>query len=277
MPLSLALLLAGSFGLIVGGLINVLADDLPQRRNPRLPHYPDDTPRPPSAWFGITAFLTGQRQSPNGARLSWRYPLTELGTVAAFVLTLLAVDNDPAMTAMQLIFWLIYMAILVLVTVIDLEHKLILFVVMIPSMGLALLDALLNPVTLYGPNLQDALVGGAVGFGISYLFYLGGFVFVYVSSQMRGYDLNEVAFGFGDVMLFTFSGLILGPQALLFAMFITVLAGAFGAVLFLAERNLRPGRRYRLFTALPYGPYIVFGTICMLLFSEEVLALAGFR
>lgn len=271
------LILVAFIGIFVGGLINALADDLPKRRNPRLPHYPDDTPRPVIAWLGITAFLSGKRASPNGVKLSWRYPLTEIGTVVALLLPFFATVDDPAMTPQQLFLWCVYMALLVLITVIDIEHKLILFVVIIPSMLLALADALLDPFIKYGPSLQDALIGGGVGFGISFLLYIGGFVFVYVSSQLRGYDIDEVAFGYGDVMLFTFSGLILGPQALLFAMFITVMVGAFGALLFLVERNLKPGARYRLFTALPYGPYIVFGTVCMLLFNIEVLTLAGFR
>jgi leader peptidase (prepilin peptidase)/N-methyltransferase len=277
--ISLALLIiVALIGILAGGLVNVLSDDLPERRNPRLPRYPDDTPRPVSAWLGITAFFTGQRaSSPDSAKLSWRYPLTEIGTAAALVVTLLATADDGAMTGFQLFLWCVYMVILVLITVIDLEHKLILFVVMIPSMILAIADALLDPLTQYGPPLQDTLVGGALGFGISFLLYIGGFVFVYISSQLRGHDLNEVAFGFGDVMLFTFSGLILGPQSLLFAMFITVMVGAFGAVLFLAERKLNRAAEYRLFTALPYGPYIVFGTVCMLLFSNEILVLAGFR
>jgi len=58
---------AGVLGVLVGGLINVLADDLPRRQNPQPPHYPDGTPRPASAWLGITAFLTGEREAPEGA------------------------------------------------------------------------------------------------------------------------------------------------------------------------------------------------------------------
>jgi hypothetical protein len=55
-----------------------------------------------------------------------------------------------------------------------------------------------------------------------------------------------------------------------------VITGAIGAVLFLLGRGLRR-RGYSLFTALPYGPYIVLGTVLMLLFSDEVLRFMGFR
>lgn len=273
--MSVTILIAAFIGLLVGGVLNALADDLPYHRSPRLPHYPDGTPRPFSAWLGIIAFLTGQRTSPSGSRLSWRYPIMELATALAFALTVIVTSDDPAMTPLQLVFWLVYMAIFVLITVIDIEHKLILFAVIIPSAIIAIVDAAITPITEYGPSLPEALIGGAIGFAISFLLYLGGFLFIRISARLRGHSINEVAFGYGDVMMFTLSGLILGPAAFLFAMYITVVAGAIGAILFLATRGLRR-RGYRMFMAIPYGPYIVLGTAVMLLFSNEVLTYMGF-
>jgi leader peptidase (prepilin peptidase)/N-methyltransferase len=274
MLLVIALLIVA--GILVGGILNALADDLPDHQRPKLPHYPDGTPRLVSAWLGLTAFLLGQRRAPSGSKLGWRYPLTELGTAAAFVMAYLATYDDPAMTTLQFIFWLAYMAIFVLIVVIDVEHKLILFAVMIPAGILAVVDAALTPVTQYGPSLTDALLGGLIGFIFSYLLYLGGFLFIRISGRMRGHSINEVAFGYGDVMMFTLSGLILGPLSLLFATYITVFAGAIGAILFLLGRGLRR-RGYNLFTALPYGPYIVLGTTIMLLFSEDAIRVMGLR
>jgi prepilin signal peptidase PulO-like enzyme (type II secretory pathway) len=67
----------------------------------------------------------------------------------------------------------------------------------------------------------------------------------------------------------TLSGLILGWQALIFAMFITVFLGAIGAVIYLLSRSFL-GQKYSAYTALPYGPYIVAGTIALMLFSSQV-------
>lgn len=271
----LTTIVVAALGILAGGIINILADDLPQRRRPRLPHYPDGEARPPSAWLGITAFLTGQRASRSGARLSWRYPLAELATMLSMLLALAVKQNDPDVSDAQLIFWLIYMAIFVLVTVIDIEHKLILFVVMIPSALIAVLDALITPTQL-PPNIGRALLGGTLGFGVFFLLYLGGFLYVYITNTVQGRNITEVAFGYGDVMLATVSGLILGLEAMIFAMFITVFLGAFGALIYLVGRRLA-GRAASMFTALPYGPYIVIGTSIMLLFSDEVrFLLAGY-
>lgn len=265
--LLLNVLIVALIGIVAGGVVNVLADDLPNKRPLRFPpRYPNDTPRPPVAWLGITAFLFGGRTAASGSKLGWRYPLTELLCAGLMVITILVTSDDPHMTPLQLAFWLIYMAIFALITVIDLEHRLILFVVIIPAAVIALADAVL---TDYGANLSQALIGAAVGFGIFFLMYMGGFLFIYVMSKTRGYSTSEVAFGYGDVMLITLSGLILGWQPLIVTIFITVFLGAFGAFAWIIGRWLT-GNRYSLFTPLPYGQYIVIATIIMLLFSTEV-------
>lgn len=254
-------------GIISGGIVNLLADDLPKRRPPRFPpRYSDDTPRPAIAWLGLTAFFFGKRRAPDGTRLRWRYPLTELMTAGLMLLAVVSTADDPNMTPVQLVFWLIYMVIFSLITVIDLEHRLILFIVIIPSSVIALLDAV---VTDYGASLSEALIGGALGFGVFFLLYIGGFIFVYVSGKLRGHATDEVAFGYGDVMLMTLCGFILGWQALIPTMFLTVFLGAFGALIWLTGRLLTRGG-YSLFTPLPYGQYIVIAAILLLLFATEI-------
>ncbi|MFW5708778.1 MAG: prepilin peptidase [Chloroflexota bacterium] len=297
----LEIIIAIVLGLVAGGVVNVLADELPLRRPLRTPRYipdakrraihvpvldedgndvtlefvnKDDPARPPIAWLGITAFLSGNRSGPDGStRLSWRYPLTEIATVILMITTVLvieALNSSPEVTEpvgpLQTIFWLIYMAIFVLITVIDIEHKLILFAVIIPSSFIALADALL---TGYPPALGEALIGGAAGFIVFFILYNGGFLFTYVMGALRGQPITEVALGYGDVMMAMLSGLILGWRLLIFALFITVFLGAFGAIIYLLSRSLL-GNRYSAYTALPYGPYIVAGTILMLLFRDPI-------
>ncbi|MEZ4666874.1 MAG: A24 family peptidase [Anaerolineae bacterium] len=244
----------------------MLADDLPHHRRPGLPQYPDGSRRPIIAWIGITAFLFGKRSATGGTKLSWRYPLSEVATVTLMIVTYIIKRNNPTIDTLQMLFFLAYAPIFVLITVIDVEHKLILFVVIIPSALLAILDALL---TKYPPSIQGSLPGGLLGFVTFFLLYLGGIVYVYIANQVQGRNITEVAFGYGDVMMATLSGLILGMGDLIFAMFITVLLGAIGALLYLLSKRLS-GTGYSMITALPYGPYIVLGTIIMMLFSREV-------
>ncbi|MFN8420391.1 MAG: prepilin peptidase [Anaerolineae bacterium] len=116
---------------------------------------------------------------------------------------------------------------------------------------------------------RDYIIGGIAGFALFSILYLGGMIFSSVASNARGEEIEEVAFGYGDVLLAMLSGFILGWQALIFAVFIAVFAGGAGALLFLVIRLVVRGN-YELFTALPYGQYIVFGTLIMLLWRSNI-------
>jgi len=282
---------AALLGVLLGGVLNVLADDLPMRRAPSLPHYPDGTLRAPSAWLGIGAFLTGQREPPPGAeprpgfasgsletppetpdspapvrvpaaplrRLGWRHPLVEIALGLAFGALALALPGER-----DLPIWMVYVAVLLLVTVIDVEHRLILFVVIIPASVFALVVAAIAP-----PDPDRSFgyyaFSGLVGFAVYFVMFLGGALFAAAARP------GAVAFGFGDVMLGMLSGFMLGWRAFIFAALMTVFAGAAGALLYLLGLQV-VRRRYRWFTPLPYGPYIVIGTLIMLLFRDQVQA-----
>lgn len=294
-------------GFIAGVIVNLLADEMPYRRGFQFPPvYPDGTERPPIAWSGIFAFLSGKRHPENpqpppeniptkdeeGNELSplqqiralansrirlyrqtpslgWRYPVTEIACIV-LMLVAYAVSLEQQIPPAQTVFWLVYSAIFVLITVIDLEYKLILFPVTIPAMGIALLDALLLPSP--PPDIVSALLGGLLGFVVFFVFYQGGYLFTYIMGRARGEEINTVAFGYGDVMMITFSGLILGPADTFLAIFITVFLGAIGAVGYIAIRSLSRSP-YSLYSAIPYGPYIVLATIIMMLFSAEIRSL----
>ncbi|NOG49568.1 MAG: hypothetical protein HND48_09075 [Chloroflexi bacterium] len=142
------------------------------------------------------------------------------------------------------------------------------FVVINPFVVVAILDALLTQKNA-PPEIVEALIGGAVGYGVFFLLYQGGFLFTRIMSKRRGREIKEVAFGYGDVMLAGVVGLLIGWRLFLFSMYITIILGALGALLFILSRRLL-GTRYSAFTALPYGPYIVAGALIMILFPTQV-------
>ena len=151
-PLGAALL-----GIVIGAIINALSDDLPLRNRPQLPHYPNGVPRPLLAWSGLLAYLTGLHEGPSvqlseeeeksrglslgdiaslayDTRLSWRYPLVEIGMAALLAFVVIYPFEEPRIGV-----WFVFLSILMLITVIDLEHRLILFVVIIPSVLVTLI------------------------------------------------------------------------------------------------------------------------------------------
>ncbi len=255
-------------GFFVGGFINLLSDVLPYRQSISRPRYPDGTTRPVSGWISVLAFILKKRSSPNdpSSKLSWRYPIVEIATAGLFVITYMLSKDISDISTPQLLFYLVHVSLLILITVIDIEHKLILFVVVLPSIALALLDALILPSPT--PNIRDSLVGAGLGFGVFFVMYQGGVLFNYVMGQIRQQDL-PTAFGYGDVMLITFTGALLGFAHTIIAIFIAVFLGAFGAIAYLVIRYFLRGG-YNAFTALPYGPYIVIATLVMLLYGDPI-------
>jgi leader peptidase (prepilin peptidase)/N-methyltransferase len=280
---------AALLGILIGIVINALSDDLPHRRYPQLPHYPNGVPRPMLAWSGLLAFVMGLREGPSiqfseeeekarglslgeiadlayNTRLSWRYPLVEIGMALLLGFVVIYPFEEP-----RVVVWFVFLSILMLITVIDLEHRLILFVVIIPSVVVTfILNLALPEVTEDGARpIMEFVIGALVGGGLFYILYLGGMVFVRILARLRGHFIQEVAFGFGDVMLAFLCGLMIGWRAMTLAIFITVFLGAAGAILYMIWRSLM-GRRYAMYTALPYGPYIVIGTVILMLFADEV-------
>jgi len=155
-------------GLFAGVLVNALADSLPTARAVRRPSCSScGAPRPRVGWSGLSAWITGNSHCPYcNAPQSARRPIVEVLSVAWSVVLSLIVPGPG-------LYWPSFLlsTIMLLVIVIDLEHRLILHVVTGPAaivMGLlGSLDASRGPV--------KTVLGGAVGFLVVLgLFLLGG-------------------------------------------------------------------------------------------------------
>ena len=243
-------ILVAILGLGVGGLVNALADSLPISRKIEQPRCPSCTaPRPLSLWLGIVAFITNQWRCPycDTPRLC-RTLVTEIVMTAG---ALWLFHRDPHPT----VFWpgLLVLSIFLLITIIDIEHRLILHVVTGPSALLIGLLGALNPE--YG--LQKTFMGGLVGFGVVLGLYLLGGLFARLIARLRGQVLDEVAFGFGDVTLAGVLGLSVGYPGILVALIIGIMAAGEYSLIYILFMLIRG--RYQAFMPIPYGPFLILG------------------
>ncbi len=236
------ILLVAIVGLLVGGVLNVLADTLPSQARLRTPFCTQcDAPRRPSAWLATAGYLLGQRRCADcGAPWPRRYVLVELTTAVTFAL----LYNRFGLTGHMLLLS-VYMAILILVTVIDLEHRLVLNRVILPAIALALIAGLFTP----GLSMPQVLVGGLIGFGVFYLIAL-----VYPGGM-----------GAGDVKLAAFIGLITGFPDVVLAIIVTIFAGGLISLLLVVTR-VRTMRDY-----IPYGPFLVIGGLFALFWGQPIM------
>lgn len=252
-------------GLLVGGLLNVLADYLPQREPPVAPVCVFcGQPRPRRNWLAVTGYLLTQgRCTRCGARLPLRHLITELATALLFAFLWQRYGSSP-----QLFFETLYTAIFVLLFIIDLEHRLILHVTTLPAIALAIVGSFF--LSRKGYSWRLALLGGGTGFFLVLGMYLFGHLFVRLMERLRGQKIDQVAFGFGDVTLTTFIGLVVGFPNVIFALLLGVLlGGAGGAIYWLTKAVMR--RDYSPFTAIPYGPFLIAGGWSFMIWGQEIL------
>jgi prepilin signal peptidase PulO-like enzyme (type II secretory pathway) len=259
------LLLIGLLGLILGGVINALADSLPHLRKPQLPRCPHcGARRPLSAWLGVLAWPLGVWRCPEcDKRRSLRTVIVEGVAIVGAVLLYL---RDPS--AISLGSGLLVGFVFLLITVIDIEHRLILEVISLPSMAIFGIIGILSPEF----GWWKTLLGGLVGFGIVLgLFFLGNFFGRWVAIR-RGQELDEVAFGFGDVMLAALIGLIVGWPGVIVAILLGVFAAGAFSLLYILITMLK--RQYTPYQAIPYGPFLILGAAFIYYGGADLLRIA---
>jgi leader peptidase (prepilin peptidase)/N-methyltransferase len=144
-----------------------------------------------------------------------------------------------------------FIAVLILVIVIDLEHKLILNVVTFPVTAVALAASFV--VTPDENNIKLAASGAVLGLIIGYIMY--GF------GQLA---FGPGAFGYGDVKLAMAMGAMMGLHRIPFALIMGILLGGILSAVFLVTRLVNRG------DALPYGQYLAIGGIIMLIWGVQI-------
>lgn len=157
------------------------------------------------------------------------------------------------------IIWLVFFGV---VTVIDLEHRLILHTVSIVGAGLGLIFGIMNH------GFIDTLIGGGAGFGIMLAFYFLGELFVNYLARKRGEEIDEVALGFGDVNLAGVIGLLLGWPGIIAGLFLAIFLGGVVSGIFLLFKAIRG--EYQALTALPYGPFLVLSAAALFYISDLI-------
>jgi prepilin signal peptidase PulO-like enzyme (type II secretory pathway) len=265
-------------GLAAGVLLNSLADNLPpdendERHPPRRPACRRcGTPFRPAEWLAVAHRLRGGRCRQCGARRPGRAALVELaaGLSAAWLWSWAAAAGEALpMLLLRYAAALVLVWSFILITVIDIEHRLILWNVVWP---VALVTALFG-LGLPGKGLAKTLWGGLAGYGLTLGIFLLAELYSWAMRRLRGQPLEEVAFGGGDVNLAGIVGLAVGWPGVILSLTLAVVAGGLFGLAYIVTQVLR--RRYVPHSAMPYGPFLVLGALVIYLFGPEIRALAG--
>jgi leader peptidase (prepilin peptidase)/N-methyltransferase len=245
MTLAYAAALAGAFGLIIGSFLNVVVYRLPRGESLAFPasHCPScDTPIKPYDNVPVLSWLIlrGRCRSCHSS-ISARYPIVEAVTAGLLVAVVLAkgADSDA---------WLglAFVVLLVPVTLIDLDHRIIPNTLMLIGTIVSVVILLL---TDPGAMTEHLIAGTAAG----------GFLLVAALAYPGG-------MGMGDVKLAFVMGLFLGRNvapALLAGFLLGSIVG--GAIM--ARKGVKAGRK----TKVPFGPFLAVGGLVGLFFGDAIV------
>lgn len=178
-----------------------------------------------------------------GARISPRYPLTELAVGLLFVATALVYRHDPA----EAVIGFVFITVLAVVTLTDLEQRIIPNKVLIVG---ALLCLVVAVPTDPGGLPERAIAAAAAG----------GVFFAVVLAYPAG-------MGLGDVKLAATMGFFLG-RAVAPAILVALLAGSIVGVVLIARHGSQARKM-----AIPFGPFLALGGIVGLIAGDQLISL----
>ena len=270
------MLIALMFGLVTGSFLNVCILRLPDGTffKKARSHCPACDALIP--WYlniPILGFVVLRgRARCCGAKISWQYPLVEFVTALLFVYVAMRfpfIDvggglefarqgeagmprpillNQPE--AWRFLHALVFCSVLLVASVIDLK---LLIIPDVLSLGLILTAPIvvaLHPDLGWRSSLGGVLLGGGI---------------LYIVAWAYWFLRHEVGMGFGDVKLLAGIGGWLGYEAIFPVILIASVSGSLVGIGVMIWTRKFHGK-----TALPFGPFLAFGAVVDLLFSQEI-------
>lgn len=236
-------------GSCVGSFLNVCIYRLPRSLSVASPRsFCPHCQAPIRAYDNIpllSYFLLRGKCRSCGANFSWRYPLVE--TLTGGMALALFLKFGLSLTFFSLF---VFSAALIVITFIDLDHRIIPDLISLPGIAIGFVMALLRPEL----TVKESLIGLLAGGGSLYVVAL-----VYETVTKRE------GMGGGDVKLLAMIGAWLGWKAILFTLFCASLSGTLiGGGIMLIQKQ---GRHY----AVPFGPFLAFSALAYVFFGPELI------
>lgn len=245
-------------GLAIGSFLNVVIDRSPRGISIRGRSHCDSCKKN-LAWLDLLPLVSfailGGKCRFCRSPLSFQYPIVEGLTGIMFVAVLLFLFPNERIINSELGiidfatlgFYLFILANLIAIFFIDLKYGIIPDILVFLSIALTFPYFLIIHNSLFLSHLLSAV-------GAFLLFLL-----IFVGTKGRG-------MGFGDVKLSFLMGLFLGFPKIIIALYVAFLTGAVVALILViwGKKKFRGG-------TIPFGPFLVIGTVVALIFGEYIL------
>jgi leader peptidase (prepilin peptidase)/N-methyltransferase len=272
---TLLVVIAFVFGCVWGSFFNVAIYRLPREMSVIKPASHCFACNAPIAWYDniplVSWLVLRGRCRHCGAPFSFRYFVVELLSGLLFMFVMMRyVEAVTAKSSVVpgviaiLLHWCFVGGFIVL-TFIDLDHKIIPDGVSLPGIVLGLLASFAVPTLvarfpLNGPDVSHwrGLLQGAIGAAV------GGGLMLFIAVAGKAIFKKE-AMGGGDIKLMAMIGAYMGWQLTLLVLFFSALVGTLVGV------SLIAARRAAWSTQITFGPYIVLGALIAFFFGPGLI------
>lgn len=251
MPFEFYFFLGSAFvvGTIVGSFLNVCIYRIPAGKSIVSP--PSSCPHCGHRirWFQnipVWSYLfLGGKCASCSVRISLRYPSIEILTGVLYALTLYYFNFSAA----TVVYW-IFVAALVTITFIDLDHQIIPDVISLPGIVIGFVCSFLIPWLSWLDSLLGILLGGGILLTIAWLY-----------EKLT----KREGMGGGDIKLLGMLGAFLGWKAILPIVFMASLSGTLvGVPLMLLQKGDTK-------LAIPFGPFLAFAATVYLFWGQNII------
>jgi leader peptidase (prepilin peptidase) / N-methyltransferase len=246
---SFLLVLIFIFGLCIGSFLNVCIYRIPESKSIVFPSSMCPGCGNPIKFYDniplLSFFILRAKCRNCKTLISMRYPLVELlsGFLALSIFIKFGLSIEAPI-------YFIFVSTLLVVTFIDIDHRIIPDLISLPGILLFFIAALTIPTISIVDSLIGILAGGGILFIIAELYF-----------RITG---NE-GMGGGDVKLLAMIGALIGWQGVLFTIFVSSLIGTIIGIILMSVQ----GKNLKL--AVPFGPFLSIGAVVYVFFGNEFI------
>jgi leader peptidase (prepilin peptidase)/N-methyltransferase len=143
-----------------------------------------------------------------------------------------------------------FIASLLVVTFIDLDHRIIPDVITLPGIPICFAASFVLPTITYLESILGILVGGGSLFLVAWVYQL---------------LTKKEGMGGGDIKLLSLIGAIIGWKGVLFTIFVASAVGTLSGMIVMLKT--RKGMKL----AVPFGPFLAIGSIAYIFFGPQLI------
>ena len=237
------------FGALIGSFLNVCICRLPREESIVTPGSHCPQCNIPIRFYDnipvLSYLLLKGKCRHCGKPISIQYPVVE--GVTALSSWVLFTTYGPSLSYL---FFFAFVAALIVITVIDLQHQIIPDVISIPGMAVGLLGSLVLPHLSFLTSLGGLLLGGGS---------------LFLVATVYQWLFKREGMGGGDVKLLGMIGAFLGWKAVILTILLSSLIGSFIGILVMVLK----GKDFKY--AIPFGPFLSLGAVLTLFYGEAMI------